>query len=199
LTAGLLFGVQADGRQFLHAAAVIPRGLERAMLLLGDSGFGKSTLALRALQAGHRLLSDDGISTFVDESGFVLAAPVRKYISVEESLRPDNARGFWIADVSGRRKFSFDPETLFEHCRPREALVESLVFLERGDSVEIRPIKRAAAYQRLLSRCPDVFMPIMRRQRLDILRALATTAQAKVARLTKESLSDVGVLDKLLS
>jgi hypothetical protein len=42
-------------------------------------------------------------------------------------------------------------------------------------------------------------MPIMRRQRLDILRALATTAQAKVARLTKESLSDVGVLDKLLS
>jgi hypothetical protein len=47
-----------DGALMLHAAAVADAGAG-AMLVLGDSGFGKSTLSVAFARAGARLLSDD--------------------------------------------------------------------------------------------------------------------------------------------
>lgn len=66
-----------DSRRIIvHATAVIPGSaslpfglsVESAVLLLGDSGAGKSGIALRLIAMGARLLADDQTALFV-ESG----------------------------------------------------------------------------------------------------------------------------------
>ncbi|MDO8432470.1 MAG: hypothetical protein Q7S58_08690 [Candidatus Binatus sp.] len=53
----LSFALVKQGFEPLHATAVVIEG--EAVAFLGDSGFGKSTLAAAFLDAGHRLLTDD--------------------------------------------------------------------------------------------------------------------------------------------
>jgi hypothetical protein len=57
LAQALSFCLVKNGFEPLHATAVVVAG--RAAVFLGDCGFGKSTLAVAFLQAGHRLLTDD--------------------------------------------------------------------------------------------------------------------------------------------
>ena len=53
----LSYCLLARGIEPLHATAIVVDG--RAIAFLGDSGFGKSTLAATFLQRGHPLLTDD--------------------------------------------------------------------------------------------------------------------------------------------
>lgn len=53
----LSYALVKQGFEPLHATAVVVNG--KAAVLLGDSGFGKSSLAASFLEAGHRLLTDD--------------------------------------------------------------------------------------------------------------------------------------------
>lgn len=70
----------ATGRVLVHATAVAlldattPFGgrIEGAVLLLGESGAGKSDVALRLIAAGAKLISDDQAVLFV-ERGYVYA------------------------------------------------------------------------------------------------------------------------------
>lgn len=57
LNQAISFALVQQGLEPLHATTVIVGG--EAIALLGDSGFGKSTLAAAFLRAGHRLLTDD--------------------------------------------------------------------------------------------------------------------------------------------
>src|SRR5205823_3279778 len=57
LSAGLSYCLLAKGIEPLHGTAVEVGG--RALVLLGDSGHGKSTLAAGFMAAGYRLMSDD--------------------------------------------------------------------------------------------------------------------------------------------
>lgn len=57
----------------LHATAVAIEG--RAVLITGPSGAGKSDLALRLIDRGAVLVSDDQVALTVDEAGRVLASP----------------------------------------------------------------------------------------------------------------------------
>ena len=57
LNQAISFALVQQGFEPLHATAVIVDG--QAIALLGDSGYGKSTLAAAFLQAGHGLLTDD--------------------------------------------------------------------------------------------------------------------------------------------
>lgn len=56
------------GEEPLHATAIVAGG--RAVALMGDSGYGKSTLAAEFLRAGHRLLTDDLLVVRRDGAGF---------------------------------------------------------------------------------------------------------------------------------
>ena len=51
------FALVKGGLEPLHATCVVVEG--QAIALLGDSGYGKSSLAACFLEAGHRLLTDD--------------------------------------------------------------------------------------------------------------------------------------------
>ena len=55
------------GHTVVHASCVEVDG--GAVLFLGDSGRGKSTLAASLARAGHRLLSDDGVRIDADDRG----------------------------------------------------------------------------------------------------------------------------------
>lgn len=57
LNQAISFALVQQGFEPLHATTVIVDG--EAIALLGDSGYGKSTLAAAFLQAGHGLLTDD--------------------------------------------------------------------------------------------------------------------------------------------
>ncbi len=57
LNQAISFALVQQGLEPLHATTVIVDG--EAIALLGDSGYGKSTLAAAFLQAGHGLLTDD--------------------------------------------------------------------------------------------------------------------------------------------
>ncbi|HUF90889.1 MAG TPA: hypothetical protein VMR23_00835 [Candidatus Limnocylindria bacterium] len=56
------------GEEPLHATAIVAGG--GAVALMGDSGYGKSTLAAEFLRAGHRLLTDDLLVVRRDGAGF---------------------------------------------------------------------------------------------------------------------------------
>lgn len=72
-----------QGRVLVHATAVIPgsaslpfgASVESAVLLLGDSGAGKSDVALRLIAMGARLLADDQTGLW-EETGRLHAGAV---------------------------------------------------------------------------------------------------------------------------
>jgi serine kinase of HPr protein (carbohydrate metabolism regulator) len=73
----------AKGRALVHATAValldatIPFGgrIESAVLLVGESGAGKSDVALRLIAAGAKLIADDQTALFVERGRIHADAP----------------------------------------------------------------------------------------------------------------------------
>jgi hypothetical protein len=68
----LSFALVKQGLEPLHATSIVVEG--KAVLFLGDSGFGKSTLAACFLTTGHRILNDD-LLILKKTSGSILAYP----------------------------------------------------------------------------------------------------------------------------
>lgn len=78
-----------------HAGLVARRvgGVWRGALIEGPSGAGKSDLALRALEAGFRLVADDRVTVFVSGGRLYGRAPAPLAGLIE-------ARGFGITPVA---------------------------------------------------------------------------------------------------
>ncbi|MEH0197236.1 HPr kinase/phosphorylase [Caulobacter sp. CCNWLY153] len=101
-----------------HAGLVARRvgGLWRGVLIEGASGSGKSDLALRALEAGFRLVADDRVVTFVSEGRLYGRAPdpLKGLIEV---------RGFGIVPEPA---LPFAEITLLARCVDDPARIERL-------------------------------------------------------------------------
>lgn len=101
-----------------HAGLVARRvgGLWRGVLIEGASGSGKSDLALRALEAGFRLVADDRVVTFVSEGRLYGRAPdpLKGLIEV---------RGFGIVPEPA---LPFAEITLLARCVDDPAQIERL-------------------------------------------------------------------------
>ncbi len=67
--------------KIIHASCVAVAG--RGVLLLGDSGAGKSDMALRLIDAGAHLISDDQVVVRAD-GGQLLASPPEKLAGLLE-------------------------------------------------------------------------------------------------------------------
>jgi hypothetical protein len=90
----LSYALLNQGLEPLHATVVVVDGV--AIGFIGDSGYGKSSLAAAFLRAGHRLLTDDLLLLKRDDSGFCgYPGPPRI------KLFPDVARRFLGASVNG--------------------------------------------------------------------------------------------------
>lgn len=76
----------------MHASALVPRGQKRALVIVGDSTAGKSTLALELLHRGWGFLSDD--TTILNSTRNIV--PFTRPIGVRENT----AQAFpWLADA----------------------------------------------------------------------------------------------------
>lgn len=97
----LSFALVKLGREPLHATALEYNG--RAMALVGDSGFGKSTLSMALIREGFRLLTDDLLS-LSRKQGRLYALPGIPRVK----LVSRTARFFFRASYRG---FPMNPKT----------------------------------------------------------------------------------------
>jgi hypothetical protein len=151
LPVALAFALRHHGVFHLHAAALDDG--ERAILVAGQAGVGKTTLALALLEAGLAWLGDD--TAFVTTRGgpLVVAGVPRLF-----HLRPETLRSFPHADacagppdVSGRREL--DPEAVWpgrsrRGPRPPGALL--FPELARRPATTTTPLSPADALGRLI-------------------------------------------------
>ncbi|EYD75057.1 Serine kinase of the HPr protein, regulates carbohydrate metabolism [Rubellimicrobium mesophilum DSM 19309] len=98
-----------EGRLVLHAGGVVLDG--RAVLVLGDSGWGKSTLTARLGQAGGRVLSDDAM--ILEEAGAGASArPVYAGLRLlPDSLAAlfDRTGGTPVAEYTDKARLAVEP------------------------------------------------------------------------------------------
>jgi hypothetical protein len=134
----------------LHAACVGWKG--RGLLVLGDSGAGKSSFVLAALQHGLDLLSED--SVFVQPSdrrvtgigSFVYVRPSGLHLISSSRLRDRVARAPLIRRRSGVRKRELDTRRMRARLarRPLEIVGTLVLSPHNGREGELlRPIPRS--------------------------------------------------------
>ncbi len=130
----------------LHAAAVDVNGA--AVLLVGPSHHGKSTLAAACVAGGHRLLAEDTTCVGLEPAPFVLPGPPTL------RLRPDV---FAALEVPGARAVRRDADRvhllLDENSRGSATAVPlaGVVFLHVGadDDIRVEPVESRAALSNL--------------------------------------------------
>ena len=198
-----VFGaLRREGRAELHASAIVPPDSTTALVLVAESGHGKSTLTLSAIAGGWGFLSDDLIAVFSNAAGDLTLAPLRRTLRVPESavpLLPEHAReGRWNTETP--RKMIVDPEACGLGPRHSRARPGRLVFLERGRAGRtVRPISSGEAFERLLLHSPHLAFDPDAKAAIGALRRLAAEVPGAVASLPLESLHDVATLEDLLA
>lgn len=197
-----VFGaLRRAGRADLHASAIVPPESTEAVVLVGESGHGKSTLTLCAIGAGWSFLSDDLIAVFADNVGALTLAPLRRTLRVAESavslLPPSMRGGEWNDEMP--RKLIVDPETSGLGARRSRSRPGRLVFLERAKRKESRRLSRAEAFERLMLHSPHLSFDPDGKPAIEALKRLADEVPATVASLPLDSLRDVATLEGFLA
>ncbi|MBX7185199.1 MAG: hypothetical protein K1Y01_08665 [Vicinamibacteria bacterium] len=197
-----IFGaLRREGRADLHAAAIVPPGSSNAIVLVGESGHGKSTVTLRAIAAGWGFLSDDLIAVFADSAGDLSLAPLRRTLRVAEGaidLLPGSA-GSSEWSKESPRKLIVDPEACGMGPRHARARPGRLIFLTRAAEKTIAPLSSAEAFRRLMLHSPHIAFDPGARAAIDALKRLADAVEARSAALPLDSLHDAQTLEDFLA
>lgn len=144
--AGLL---RQRGLLVLHACAVARDG--QVIAFIGESGWGKSTLAEAFCQRGYTLLTDDVMGVDFDEDGRPLVVPSYAQIRLREDsaahLVPDGAG---LIDISRNGPKKARPDRAVpDHPVPLKAVY--LLEPEYAADAEVVPIKPGAAVVSLVA------------------------------------------------
>jgi hypothetical protein len=188
-----------EGRLPIHGAVLARTRTAPGTLFLGESGSGKSSLALLAISKGWRVVSDDLTALHHVGDAGVVAAAVRWRLRIAAHLldAETRARGRKFVSGTGLRKIRLDPNALRPESFLGQARIGRLVFLERGDVRAITTISPSEALARLLSVCAPALSLEGGRGYAGLLSGLVRQADAKVVRLTQTCLSDPEVLGDL--
>ena len=191
------------GRLTLHASAVAVRG--GAILFVGQSGAGKSTIAAALHARGCPLISDDIVSVDVTDSATVfpgfpqLKLDARAAIAASiTTARPGGSNGYDAREcLTARHGFSLEPVPLkciyvlaedpdgdsIEPLEPSEALLELLRHTYGARSLQALDreahFKQCAAAARLVA-----VQRFKRRMGLTKLMGLADAIEADLAKIT---------------
>lgn len=136
-------------KQLIHATAIAVKG--QGILLTGPSGCGKSDLAIRLIDRGAKLISDDQVAMNLSKSTIALSPP--QSIAGKMEIR---ALGIfeleYIADVSLKLVVELGAETeRFPMDRQTLSIMNVKVPLLKIDALhQSAPIKVELFLQRLL-------------------------------------------------
>ncbi|MBY0408065.1 MAG: HPr kinase/phosphatase C-terminal domain-containing protein [Rickettsiales bacterium] len=138
-----------SAKLFVHGACVSVNG--RGVLLLGDSGCGKSDLALRLIDAGAVLVADDQV-LLREEAGVVLASPAPGLQGLLEArgagiLKLDfitDAPVLLVVRLVAREAVERLPEVCFHDCLGIKLPLLSLHAFDRATEVKIRLVLEGA-------------------------------------------------------
>jgi hypothetical protein len=132
----------------LHASAVAIGG--KAIALIGESGFGKSTLTAALVQAGAELVTDDLLVLREHADGY-LAAPGAFRIKLEPATAVQLGiewSGVPMADGSGKLVYFLDPA----ECCSSDIPLERILFIQpHASRASLEPVALADATRELLA------------------------------------------------
>lgn len=174
----VLEALRHHGLFYLHAACVArPDG--RSVVLAGDAGDGKSTMAAALVRAGYDYLSDDAV--FIDLRGRApRLAAYHKHFHMTDDLRArlfPGQSGDWLGE-----KWAFDPERLFPGRRRRGVAKADLIIFPRITAAarsELTPLSQGETLGALFRSSTQVFFDrALARHHLAALRELAGSAPA---------------------
>jgi hypothetical protein len=164
-------------------AACIARG-ESGLLLCGDSGEGKSTLAYACARSGWTYISDNESWLWRGDSRTVLGNPTRIRMRERAVELFGELAGRPSVEFNGKRSIVLDTagmRTAFA-CAPRRIL-----FLERGAETGFEEMTAGEAVERLLDGI-IIYSPPVREQHRESLARFC--AQAPAARFRYRGLED---------
>ena len=151
---GLALAMLGPARQFipLHAGCVVKEGA--SLILSGESGRGKSTLALACVRRGYRMLSEDGLFLKCRPGAAQLwGLPWRLHLLPDvKRFFPELAAEQPHLQINGEWKLEIDLERFYPGSAVTNASPGPVVFLEQGpDSgpVQIEPVARQEIAGRL--------------------------------------------------
>jgi hypothetical protein len=144
----------ALSRQFklvLHGGAI---EIEQfAVVFLGFSGQGKSTLAASFATSGHRFLTDDGLQLVKDEAGYVIQPShpsIRLWDDSRQAVMPEQAKAAPAVDYTPKARLLADNAVAYcDIPRP----LRCVYFLGEGkaDQVLIEPVSGRDAMVELVT------------------------------------------------
>jgi len=153
LTQALSFALLKSGIEPLHATTV--KVGDSAIAIMGDCGYGKSTLAAAFVGQGHRLLGDDLLVTEVaGDDVFVRpgAARLKLFPGVAETLLGSTLGGVQLVPVTCKLVINFQSSTNTAERVPLRAIYVLTSPAECGakDPITIRPLPGRDACLQLL-------------------------------------------------
>lgn len=135
------------GIESLHATAVEVAG--RAVALIGDCGYGKSTLAAACLQAGARLITDDLLVLAREGSDYCVLPGAQRIKLTPQVARETIGDRPGVAMDDARGKFIY-PLSDTEFCDKPVILDRILVLRPDSASYEMKTLEKPDAFHELL-------------------------------------------------
>lgn len=136
----LPLALSRQSKLVLHASAVEIEN--SAVAFMGESGWGKSTLAASFCTSGHRLLTDDGLLLEKDSRGYFVTPShpsIRLWNDSRQALIPKNTPAAPTIDYTPKAQLLAGEEIAFcEKARP----IHRLYFLgnDKVENISIKPI-----------------------------------------------------------
>ncbi len=202
LLGALIVALRSMGVYGIHAAAVCFE--EQMLLLVGNSGTGKSTTATALVCAGARYLGDDGC-LIRERSGDVELLPIgSSFRLTNHSLASFSALSAHTSKLASEQKWKLDvfaafPERRLSHWLGRK----TLLFLERSgaDSSCLQPLSQAEAVGLVIAQSNALSLRCHPNPRghLDLLARLVTVSRIARLQLGTDFLTDpLGAVDRLV-
>jgi hypothetical protein len=174
----LSLSLQSRPRAGILHAASLRRG-RRQVLIVGRQAAGKTTLALRLVQAGYDLEGDEHV--FVEDDGVIARPRACRVKETSLPLLPGAVEAIAASpvhiDYYGRRTFNIDPRAIGGSWRIEKGRADCIIVLQpnHGGYSSLRPMPPLVLSQALVSELG----------RREIGRAASIAAVARLATMSK--------------